>query len=145
MGMEVDPNARTPMIQGTQNTPAVGNILSLRKPVLGLFDMYRYNHDHAQSMGKAADKLKYQPNGSAVIVTEWGTRWGDRNFGGVHYDDTSVGRVQSIESAIDEINGPHLNAPNNVSRSYIVYKDDSCPADTGGVQAVSVEDANRMR
>jgi hypothetical protein len=145
MDMQVDPNAGTPLTQGTLNTSAAANIFSLGKPVGGLIDLYRYNHDHTQAMGEAADKLKYQPNGSAVIVTESGTKWGDRNFGGVHYDGTSVGRAQSIDSAIDEINGPHLNAPNDVSHSYIVYKDDACPADTHGVYAVSVEDANSMR
>jgi hypothetical protein len=145
MNTRVDPTARSPMNQGTLNTRAVPDIFTISKSSASVIDTYRLGHDRAQSMADAADKLRYQPNGSAVIVTEWGKRWGDSNFGGVHYDKTTVGEAQSVDSAIRQINGLHLTAPNDVFHSYIVYKDDGRPTDTGGVHAIPMEEVNRMR
>lgn len=143
MGMDVNANSRAPLNSGSANKP--GDPVGLGKSIDGLAGLYRYNHDRSQALGQAVEKLRGQPPGSAVIITESGTKYGNKAFGGTHYDGTTVGRKQSVESAIREVNGPHLSSPDNVSRSYIVYTGNSCPADTGKASVMSVDEADRLR
>ncbi len=143
MGMDVNPNARAPLNTGSVNKP--GDPVGLGKSIDDLASLYRYNHDRSQVLGQAVEALRGKPPGTAVIITESATKYGNKAFGGTHYDGMSMGRTQSVESAIREVNGAHLSAPNKVSHSYIVYTGNTCPADTGNASVMSVEEANRRR
>ena len=143
MGMDVNPNSRAPLNSGSVNQP--GDPVGLGQSIDGLAGIYRYNHDRSQALGQAVEKLRGQPPGTAVVITESATKYGNSAVGGTHYDGTTVGRKQSVESAIREVNGAKLSSPDNISRSYVVYTGNACPADTGKASVMSVEDANRMR
>lgn len=145
MGLDVNPNSRAPLNSGSANQP--GDPVGLGKSIDGLAGLYRYNHDRSQALGQAVEKLRGQPPGTAVVITESATTYGNKAFGGTHYDGTTVGRTQSIESALREVNGERVNAPNKVSNSYVVYtgNENVCPANTGKASIMSMEEANRLR
>jgi hypothetical protein len=142
MGMSVDPNARSPLISGSLNT--VPDVAYLGKSVLGLINLGRYTHDRSVAMGQAITALKGRTD-KAVIITVSATKYGDRNFGGWQYGGTYVGRVQSVSSALDEVNGDHVYAINQTSAYFIVYVSNVCPANPGKAILVAYDDAVRTR
>jgi hypothetical protein len=143
MGTTVNPNSSQPMVNPTVQQPA--DWAGLGRSIDGMAGLYRYNADRSRVLGDAVDMLRNQPQGQAVVVTESASRYGNNAFGGVHYNGMSVSEPMSVQDAIDRASAATITRPGDIQKSYVVYKDAVCPANTHGASMMTFEQANNLR
>jgi hypothetical protein len=142
--MEVNPNASRPMVQGSVSKPDLGFLLN---SIGSQVNLYRYTSGHADGLKKAAAMLEGQAPGAAVVVTDTFSKTGRST----NYINTSVGRLQDVQSAATEQKETFVRT-GDVPVKTIVYVppkgDTFCPAAPSaqeGVRFISVDDAKRGR
>jgi hypothetical protein len=142
--MSVNPNSSQPMTSGSAQAPA--NFSVPAESALGVIDQARYSMDRSRVLGQAVDTLRNQPPGTAVVVTENASRWGNREFGGMHYEGMSVSEPMSVQQAIDQASLAKIGRPGDMEHSYVVYKSVmASQVDTKGVSMMTFEQANQLR
>ena len=92
------------------------------KGVMNLVDLYRFNADRDGAINQAKHDLQSKPYGSAVVITQSATSYGDANFSFSHYDGVTSQSFDNANQANNWLGLPTLQRPRESSTSILVVK-----------------------